>query len=81
MNQQSKMDSLMEIICNSLLGWAIYTPANFVLIPLVTGEAATLTASFGLSILYTFIAIARGYAVRRAFNGKSPWGWLKGRFA
>lgn len=78
---QSKMDSFIEAVINAVLGWMIYTPVNLILIPLVTGAEASVKDSFMLALLYTFVAVFRGLAIRRAFNGRSPWAWLKGKFS
>jgi hypothetical protein len=77
---QSRLDSLMEAMVNVAIGLIISTIANALIIPAVLGVTMTLTQNLLISIAFTIISIARSYAIRRLFNGRSPWVWLKARF-
>lgn len=76
--KQSRIDSLMEALCNVIVGLCISMTANAVLIPLVTGHPLPLASNGALAAAYTVISIARTYLIRRAFNGRSIWHAIKG---
>lgn len=80
MSGQSRLDSLMEAMVNVAIGLIISTIANALIIPAVLGVTMTLTQNLLISIAFTIISIARSYAIRRLFNGRSAWVWLKGKF-
>lgn len=78
---QSRTDSLMEAVVNVIIGLIISTIANHLLIPAVLGVTMTLGQNLIIGVAFTIISIARSYTLRRLFNGKSAWAWLKGRFS
>jgi uncharacterized membrane protein YraQ (UPF0718 family) len=76
---QSKIDSFMEALTNTLIGLLISTIANFFVIPAVLGVTMSHTQNIVLALIFTVISIARSYVLRRAFNGKSVWTAIKGQ--
>jgi len=78
---QSRVDSFMEAVTNTLIGLVISTVANFFVIPMVLGVRMTPGQNIALAAIFTVISIGRSYALRRAFNGRSAWEALKGRIA
>lgn len=64
---QSRRASLAEACLNTLAGLFIATLANLYLLPL-WGFHPSLAASLEIGLLFTFISILRGYALRRLFN-------------
>jgi len=79
--QQSRIDSFMEAVVNTLIGLVISTIANHLLLPVILGVSMSLAQNLLISFAFTAISIARSYSLRRVFNGRSPWSWLKGQFA
>ncbi|GAB6852986.1 DUF7220 family protein [Asaia astilbis] len=74
---QNKIDSLMEALTNTAIGfvvsfvtWGIVAPAFGIPMPL--RENLEITA------IFTAVSIARQYVLRRAFNGRSVWAAIKG---
>lgn len=78
--RQSRTDSLMEAVTNILIGTAIYTVVNHTLLALLLGIPIGVGMSLTISALFTVISIARSYAIRRLFNGRSVWAAFKARF-
>ena len=76
--RQSHADSFMEALCNVIVGVAISMTANAIFIPLATGHPVTLAENGALAAIYTVISLARSYAIRRAFNGRTIWQAIKG---
>lgn len=64
---QSKLESLAEVIVNVVIGWIIGLAAQVFFFPLI-GIEATLSQNFISSIIFTVISIVRSYVVRRWFN-------------
>ncbi len=79
--KQSRIDSLMESLTNVVIGLFISTIANHIVLPLTLGVTPTLGQNIVIGVIFTVISIVRSYSLRRLFNGKSAWAWLKGRFA
>lgn len=75
--KQSRIDSLMEAVVNVLIGFTINFVANWLILPWFFGIEADLVSFAWLGAIYTVISIARSYAIRRAFNGRTPWEALK----
>lgn len=70
---QSRVDSFMEAVTNTLIGLVISSVANFFVIPLVLGVHMTHGQNIALAAIFTAISIVRSYALRRLFNGRSVW--------
>ena len=66
---QSRLESLIETVINTSLGFVINYCANLVILPLF-GFHITTGANFIMGLLYTVISVARSYAVRRWFNAR-----------
>lgn len=77
---QSRVDSLMEALTNVLIGFLINFVANIVVLPLMLGVPADAGTFAVLGIVYTVISVGRTYVLRRAFNGRTAWEAIKGRF-
>lgn len=78
--RQSRIDSAMEAVTNTLVGFVVALLAWKVIawimgIPVSTGE------SFAIVSMFTVVSIVRSYLLRRLFNGRSPWRALRGRHA
>lgn len=77
--KQARVDSFMEALTNVAVGFAINFAANVVILPAVLGVPVNLAALGLIGALYTLISVARSYAIRRLFNGRSIWQAIKGR--
>jgi hypothetical protein len=75
---QSRTDSLMEAGVNTIIGLAISTIANHIILPLTLGVTPTLGQNLVIGLAFTAISLARSYTLRRVFNGKGVWVSLKG---
>lgn len=71
---QSRIESFIEAVANTLIGWTINLGANLVVLP-AFGYPVTLHDAIGIGVVFTFISVARSYVVRRWFNARI------GRFA
>lgn len=80
MTTQSRLDSLMEALTNTVIGLVISTIANHIILPLTLGVTPTLGENLMIGLAFTIISVARSYTLRRLFNGKSVWQAIKGRF-
>lgn len=77
---QTRIDSLMEAVVNVVIGLIISTIANHFVFVAVLGIPLSLGVNIGIGLFFTVISIVRSYTLRRAFNGKSPWAWLKDQY-
>ena len=64
---QSRRASFLEAVLNTLIGFWISVLANIYLLP-IWGFSPSLLQSIEIGILFTWISILRGYALRRLFN-------------
>lgn len=68
--QQTKKQSWLEAITNTLIGFVISLLATFFILPL-WGVESTAGQNLGITIFYTGISVLRSYVIRRFFNKKS----------
>lgn len=64
---QSRRHSLFETLAGTAIGFAVSVLASMVVYP-IFGHAFTLGENTGITLIFTVLSIARGYAVRRLFN-------------
>ena len=65
--QQSKLDSLIEALLSTFIGFIVSFTANLVLMPIL-GIPVSLSQNFILTVAFTFVSVARSYLVRRFAN-------------
>ena len=65
--QQSKLDSLIEALLSTFIGFIVSFTANLVLMPML-GIPVSLSQNFVLTVAFTFVSVARSYLVRRWAN-------------
>lgn len=75
---QSRIDSLMESLTNIVIGLAVATLANWLILPAVLGVELTVSSNLTIAVLFTLVSLARSYLIRRAFNGRSVWTSIRG---
>jgi hypothetical protein len=66
---QTKKQSLVEAVTNTVIGFIISLSSTFLIFPLF-GIESTLLKNVGITIFFTFVSILRSYALRRVFNKK-----------
>lgn len=67
MDNQPKIESLVEALLSTLIGFSIAILSQIIIFPLY-GVEVPLTANFAIAVWFTLISIIRGYAVRRWCN-------------
>lgn len=77
---QTRIDSLMEAVVNTIIGLIISTVANHFLFSVVLGVPLTLGLNLAIGLFFTAISIARSYVLRRAFDGRSVWAAIKDKW-
>ena len=65
--QQSKLDSLIEALLSTFIGFVVSFTANLILMPIL-GIPVSLSQNFILTVAFTFVSVARSYLVRRFAN-------------
>ena len=65
--QQSKLDSLIEALLSTFIGFIVSFTANLILMPML-GIPVSLSQNFILTVTFTFVSVARSYLVRRFAN-------------
>lgn len=73
---QSRIDSVMEAVTNTAVGYGISVTANVLVLPLF-GFHVTLRDAAGIGLALTAVSVARQYVLRRLFNGRSIWAAIK----
>ena len=80
MKKDSKRKSMVETIVDIVAGFILFLPVNFLVLPLFVNDIATQNVSGMLTIsaIYTSIALARKYVLRRWFESMRDnprWNW------
>ena len=65
---QSRTMSLVEAVANVIVGYTLAVITQILIFP-VFGLYATLEDNLKLGLVFTVVSIARGYALRRLFEG------------
>lgn len=78
-DRQSKIDSFMESVTNTFIGFTISTCCQFYVMWLYSIPMSNATAMKSVGI-FTIISVIRQYIIRRSFNGKTPWQAIKRKF-
>ena len=73
LKKDSRRKSLVEALIDITVGFMLYLPVNFFVLPLfVNGiEEYNLATMLSISAIYTSIALIRKYLIRRAFVSKT----------
>lgn len=66
--EQTKLESLIEVTLNIFIGWCVSMLVTVYIVVPVWHLDWSLTESFWVTMVYTLVAIIRGYFVRRFFN-------------
>lgn len=65
---QTRAHSFIEAWANIGIGFGINFIANLLVLPLF-GFQVKVSDALGIGVVFTFISLARSYALRRYFNG------------
>lgn len=70
--KQSKIDSLMEAVVNTAIGFII-SLITWIILAWLMGIPLTFAENLFITGVFTVVSIARSYTLRRMFNGRSVW--------
>lgn len=65
--QQTKLDSFLEALFSTFIGFMVSLVTNMVTMPLM-GISVSFSQNLVLTIIFTFVSVVRGYLVRRFAN-------------
>ena len=73
MKKDSRKRSMAETMFDIVLGFLLYLPVNFFILPYFTDgiNEYNVVTMLSISIIYSSIAIARKYTIRRWFVNKN----------
>ena len=68
--RDSKKKSMIETVIDVLIGFVMYLPINFLVLPLFAEQISSydILGFFQLSAIFTTIALVRKYTIRRWFE-------------
>ena len=66
---QTRIGSLIEVLFNIAIGFAINWVANIYILPLY-GFHITGGQAFSMGLIFTVISVVRSYVIRRYFNAR-----------
>ena len=66
---QSRLESLVEVLLNTVIGWLTAIITQIIIFPLFDIHVS-FSEQIGISLIFTTIAIVRSYMIRRWFNKK-----------
>ena len=67
----SKKKSLVECLMDILIGFVMYLPINFFILPMFADQIANqeIIVFLQITAIFTLVALVRKYAIRRWFSG------------
>jgi predicted membrane protein len=66
---QTKKQSLLESLTNTMIGFVISFASTFIIFPLMGFESSA-SKNIIITLFFTAVSILRGYVIRRFFNKK-----------
>ena len=68
--QDSKKKSIIESLTDIVIGFVMYLPINFFVLPMFAGEIANqeIVGFLQITAIFTLVAFVRKYAIRRWFS-------------
>ena len=69
-DQDSKKKSIIESLTDIVIGFVMYLPINFFVLPMFAGEIANqeIVGFLQITAIFTLVAFVRKYAIRRWFS-------------
>ena len=73
MKKDSRTKSMAETVFDIVVGFLLYLPVNFFVLPYFTNgiDEYNIATMLSISVIYSSIAIARKYLIRRWFVSKN----------
>ena len=73
MKKDSRVKSMAETVFDIVVGFVLYLPVNFFVLPYFTNgiDEYNIATMLTISVIYSSIAIARKYLIRRWFVNKN----------
>ena len=70
-NQDSKKKSFVECMTDIIIGFIMYLPINFFILPMFADQIANqeIIGFLQITAIFTLVALVRKYAIRRWFSG------------
>lgn len=65
---QARVDSFIEAVINTVVGFVINMGANWIILPLFFHTPITFWHNFEMGVIFTIISVVRSYVLRRFFN-------------
>ena len=65
--QQTKLDSFLEALFSTFVGFMVSLVTNMIVMPIM-GIPVSFSQNIVLTIIFTFVSVARSYMVRRFAN-------------
>lgn len=78
--KQSRIDSVIEVVVNIAIGASLSLLSQLVIFP-AYGIHVSAGTHIWIVAWFTVVSIARQYAIRRLCNGRSPWMYIRSRWA
>lgn len=76
--KQSKIDSFMEQVVSTAIGWCFAAAFwKFGILPMMQAGWFEVDATLVITSLFSGVSLLRGFIVRRLFNGREPWAAIK----
>ena len=68
--QDSKKKSIIESLTDIVIGFVMYLPINFFILPMFAGEIANqeIVGFLQITAIFTLVAFVRKYTIRRWFS-------------
>ena len=69
-SQDSKKKSIIESLTDIVIGFLMYLPINFFILPMFAGQIANqeIVGFLQITAIFTLVAFVRKYAIRRWFS-------------
>ena len=69
-NQDSKKKSIIESLTDIVIGFVMYLPINFFILPLFAEQISNydMLGFLQISVIFTLVALLRKYTIRRWFD-------------
>ena len=64
---QTKKQSIIEVVANTVVGFIISVGVSVVIFPLM-GIPVTFGENLGITLIFTVISLVRSFVMRRIFN-------------
>lgn len=78
MKKDSKTKSMVETVTDIVIGFLLFLPVNFFVLPMFVNEIANqdVAGMLTISLIYTSIALARKFILRRWFENMRGHDWM-----